>query len=795
MTCTLNFYKLPINLDGKNFVLESINNYLSTFTPLVVSSFQYQRFDLNKTIKVNLSQDYQLDVTAIQKYNYLRIIATDTNNHTTYYYYFIRNAKQLSMGTIEFEIRMDTLNTFQFTTAATGSNNTYNLSPKSLITREHKDRFKNITKTNVLRPCTADELNDITDIIYEGSFMFETESAVFAFPVGTLYERILKYGYVAFYNDLGSTWGIKVNGTLCAGVRFAAGTIELVDENGDDIEFIYWEGLDFDSYLKVQFINLDQTITMDGLDLYTPNLVFFNVQYPEFETALANCIVRQVYAGTANAQRNIDFFQEGVNPLLFKTSEKKLEDFDGGNTWYVAYSSVNAVVSAAGDTQPIYVNPVQVDILCDSAIVFETTSDTTIAVFAIQLPSYADTQEYLVFEKSQFTGTNSVTIGGTTINASSIQWATYDYLLVRRKNNLDIAFADAFFATTNNFGYIYGTRSTAIASAFMSISVHGINSAEIHLGINADNINAVASEIFVIGSSAQTGGTLSVFEEFDLTDPKLIKIINVPYCPVNWINDLMNLTTLDSGYEYNSNWNTLKAKSLQKTRFVRNIEFTEVSSPFLNLQAYFQNITRTLSKSKYYESKLLNSDYNVQKFVYDSFGFYFKLEDINIEKLLQQNTLTPFKVNFKVSSNIQSKFIFQFPQYICRRTTEDYENILIVERNNEKALFNNAYINYVRNGGYSYDTKKATAQNAMNGVTTAFTILGAIGSFASTPITGVKGVVAGVSLATTSVASIIRSIHTAQEQDRAIAQKSLQLQNQGTAVSRSNRINPTWHSP
>ena len=145
MTSTLYFYKLPINLYGKGFVLESISTYLSSFTPVTKSSFQFQRFDLNKVIKVNFSQNYQLDVSSIVKYNYLKITQETTEltpNATATYYYFIKSARQIAQGTIEFELKMDTLNTFEY--SGSFSNNSYTLSPKSLILREHKDRF-NIT--------------------------------------------------------------------------------------------------------------------------------------------------------------------------------------------------------------------------------------------------------------------------------------------------------------------------------------------------------------------------------------------------------------------------------------------------------------------------------------------------------------------------------------------------------------------------------------------------------------------------------------------------------------------------
>ena len=146
-------------------------------------------------------------------------------------------------------------------------------------------------------------------------------------------------------------------------------------------------------------------------------------------------------------------------------------------------------------------------------------------------------------------------------------------------------------------------------------------------------------------------------------------------------------------------------------------------------------------------------------------------------------------MGYTISQNIQSKFMFTFSQYVLKRSRQDYDNILCIERNNEKALFNNAYINYIRSGGYSYDTKKASSQNAVNGMTTALTLVGATASFAAglaseNPIM----LTAGVGLAVSAANGIIRSVHTAQEQDKAISQKLMQAQMQGTSVQGSEDI-------
>lgn len=127
--------------------------------------------------------------------------------------------------------------------------------------------------------------------------------------------------------------------------------------------------------------------------------------------------------------------------------------------------------------------------------------------------------------------------------------------------------------------------------------------------------------------------------------------------------------------------------------------------------------------------------------------------------------------------------MFKFEQYICSRERQDYYNILVIDRNNERALYTSAYINYIRSGGYSYDTKKANSQNALNGLLTAFSVAASIASFASTPLTGAAGIATGIGFASSTTAAVSRAIHTAQEQDRSIHQKINQMQLQSMSVS------------
>ena len=54
----------------KNFVVEGLESYLSGLTSISIANFQYQRNDLNLTIKIDKSQIYTESLSTYN-YNYL----------------------------------------------------------------------------------------------------------------------------------------------------------------------------------------------------------------------------------------------------------------------------------------------------------------------------------------------------------------------------------------------------------------------------------------------------------------------------------------------------------------------------------------------------------------------------------------------------------------------------------------------------------------------------------------------------------------------------------------------------
>ena len=132
MTSKLTFYQCEITPE-KNCVVDDLVGYLSSLTPLVVENFQYIKLDLDLYIKVNSSE------VNVPKFNYNYVAVKNEDVNKVYYYFIIGSPTWISQNTIQLQLSLDTLNTF---------NNDLIWTNKTNITRQHKDRFStNYTTT------------------------------------------------------------------------------------------------------------------------------------------------------------------------------------------------------------------------------------------------------------------------------------------------------------------------------------------------------------------------------------------------------------------------------------------------------------------------------------------------------------------------------------------------------------------------------------------------------------------------------------------------------------------------
>ena len=112
---------------------------------------------------------------------------------------------------------------------------------------------------------------------------------------------------------------------------------------------------------------------------------------------------------------------------------------------------------------------------------------------------------------------------------------------------------------------------------------------------------------------------------------------------------------------------------------------------------------------------------------------------------------------------------------------------LNVNRQNEVALYNSDYLNYIRNG-YNYDKKAATQQLVSGLIGTGLGIAGAAASV-FLPAAGVVGAAGAISFATSSVSSLVSTINNAISNEQAIQQKLDTAKRSAASVSNTEDLN------
>ena len=223
--------------------------------------------------------------------------------------------------------------------------------------------------------------------------------------------------------------------------------------------------------------------------------------------------------------------------------------------------------------------------------------------------------------------------------------------------------------------------------------------------------------------------------EVDKTDSRIVKIIKLPYAPCN-ITYNNGVYTFPSEWKYEAGYMRLNDTSLS-TEFENNIGriyFPELFHTETAQPTQLKNFDR--------ESKLYHSDFYNFKLVYDSFVREIALERIDTSEFSKSTTWdmgsTFVSLKFKHTNTINSKFAFKidystwdeahyFAQY---NQSFDYEDYLLISRNNEETIFSNDYLNYIRTG-YNYDKKAKLDQIQQTSIMGGAQLGAGLGTFMS----------------------------------------------------------------
>lgn len=662
-------------LPNRNFEIESIDDYLYGLTKTTLTKFQYIKHQLAISIKVNMNQSNlnyvetnNIDYISIQNY-------TPEGSSEKEVFYFVINKIWKAEGTIQFDLYMDTINSFA---------SDYTLSNRTKISREHKDRWLKTTSEN------------------------ETKS---------------QSGQLE-YDILSNTCHINVY--IAFTTMTYANEYDVIAISCDDPDLAnpnYSYNLNFDN-------SGTYPVLLGYIEVYDPDLEMEDYDGVDFSLTIK--------ASNNSFSRLINEYSEGINPQLYKQLSYEIKGDE--IKWNLVYRKISDSNNSV-NCLLIPSIPIQAKI--------PASSSTMSGIFAL-----AGTSNY--FYISEKFGRS---ILFTLIDSDDLvaDFNAYSYVSLGNKYYIDYSFK---FSNNNQFE-VYKWRlkynSSGVLQSQTSLGKIKIASSttfkDVYFDYSQTKYALLATNTYATSSTgtltlSETTYNVNSIEQLNRLDPLLIKIIELPFCPIEY-------TITSEVYEFSSFIYLSSDNFIQlvEQSFLHEIT-TDVSNPLGVLRSTTIAPSIEDSRDDNNETKLLHSDYYLPKFVYDSFSYPFILE---WQQNVENDTYLKFK--FKTTNTINSRFLFDFYREHLKLDTNDYSSILVVDRNNEGLILNDDYITYLKNG-YNYDKKyKQISQTSavMGGIGSTIggvaTIAGGIAT--SNPalvIGGIASIASGVVSAVNSVA-------------------------------------------
>lgn len=233
------------------------------------------------------------------------------------------------------------------------------------------------------------------------------------------------------------------------------------------------------------------------------------------------------------------------------------------------------------------------------------------------------------------------------------------------------------------------------------------------------------SESTITGWNAYTPTSSDVdcplipIQDLDRTDTSLIKVIELPYCPVT-LTAVATLTYTCSEGFYDQSTGMIRlydtTNKLERTLECFPSDAYNINSRLSTVLNTFVTTypNNTLIDSHWddidLEPMLKHSNYYSCKYVYDTFEKDVQLEEIDGN--MAYSYVSKFNLKFYATSTINSRFMFDVSGngYTYKYSKEIYQDYMFIQRNNELPLYSDSYINYIRSG-YNYDQKNRFYRN------------------------------------------------------------------------------------
>ena len=552
---------------------------------------------------------------------------------------------------------------------------------------------------------------------------------------------------------------IKVNSSQVNVPKFNYNYVSVKNEDVEKIFYYFIIGSP--KWISQNTIQLQ--LSLDTLNTFRYDLIWTNKtnitrQHKDrFNTTYTTTAQGKVF------HRKIDNYDEGFTPVKYYDSGESIRLSNADYDWYLVYRNKEDLNTSS--TVPMN---------CFCCASEEINLNISVDYTGIQFSNYNVGDSLYVFSNDNAAFTTKINGTSYTIGGSS-QYKGIAFVK-RSVNNVAYLLRESDAVLTGPIGDsaltdVTATVNVKVCRGFDPGSDTSIYNYYYILG----QVDARDYSIITIG---QTSATLLSINSVDRTDTRIVKIIKMPYAPFT-LDFSVGKLNIPTGWTYSGGYLLLNDLN---TEFLNIVEGNDDLSDYVNLTVVPSDIGKNKDNDIKYESKLYNSNYFSLKYIYDSFEKEFLLERYNT------NSAFPgVRIDFKQSNNISSNAVFKFiPMNGTYKEPTLYGQYLNVNRQNELALYNSDYLNYIRNG-YNYD-KKAKERQEQYGLTGIG--LGAGAAILSSLVSaGAVGAAGAISFATSAINSLVSVINTSISNEQALQQKLENAKRSAASVSNTEDLN------
>ena len=451
---------------------------------------------------------------------------------------------------------------------------------------------------------------------------------------------------------------------------------------------------------------VELVLTLDTVQTFFPKL-----KWSDKTQIIRETQDRLVKLNTNYYLRKIDKYNEGLNPAkVQKVNETTINSAIGGK-WYLVYMSNPAT------TQDKTGNPMVMGLLGTTSYkIYNAVSGAD-----VKYVSHPNTITYIT-ESASGEGAGIIGAGGTIKLGEVKENKTLRAIRIIEDNALNIT-AELLWYTGDTYPYAFAesTHTTVIPPyTFHNIRiVHYVQKTEYNAAINnLDKIDSLDSTVINAGTLPEVKTV--AYRDFDNSNSRLSKIIELPYCPVYAIKNAdgtYNFADCSFNYGYNIlqvNTDRLSTSVKEDTR-LQHLLYVTITNP-----------TPTDKPNINLESKLYSSEFYDYAYYYDTDKQPIRLEDISTNML---NCSINIYYNTTTTMNSDKQFYFAMHNATYNEM-QPYEMYLNCARSTEKMILNDSYAEYVKNG-YNYDLwnqkrqeKIATTNAIISGIQAGVGILG-----------------------------------------------------------------------